>query len=156
MTIPPSIREKASALLRHHEGTRLKPYLCPGGYWTLGVGRNIEARWQSPADFPDGISLTTAQQWLDEDIDTACTDLDAWLPSWRTLTDERQAALIDIAFNLGRAKLFTFVKAQAALAMKDYHSAAEELLMSKWALQVKGRAKRLAAIIETGFWPKGI
>jgi lysozyme len=156
MTITDNTRAKASALLQLHEGCRLKPYLCPAGSWTLGIGRNIEDRGQSPADYPDGISLATAQQWLDEDINSACADLDAWLPAWRTFIDERQAALVDFAFNLGRNRLMQFEKMRAALELKDYHSASEEMLLSKWALQVKSRAKRLAAIIETGFWPKGV
>ena len=31
------------ALLRHHEGLRLKPYADTTGHWTIGVGRNLEA-----------------------------------------------------------------------------------------------------------------
>ncbi|HHX10519.1 MAG TPA: lysozyme, partial [Firmicutes bacterium] len=27
-----------------HEGLRLEVYKCPAGYWTIGVGRNLEGK----------------------------------------------------------------------------------------------------------------
>jgi lysozyme len=32
------ISTKALAMIKHHEGVRDKPYLCPAGLWTVGVG----------------------------------------------------------------------------------------------------------------------
>lgn len=32
------ISTKALAMIKHHEGVRNKPYLCPAGLWTVGVG----------------------------------------------------------------------------------------------------------------------
>ena len=38
--------EKGLALIKYFEGVRAKPYRCPAGYWTIGVGhlitRNVE------------------------------------------------------------------------------------------------------------------
>ncbi|OUI90098.1 lysozyme, partial [Acetobacter persici] len=28
----------AAGLAREYEGLRLKPYICPAGYWTIGYG----------------------------------------------------------------------------------------------------------------------
>ena len=35
-------REALIAQLKRHEGVRLKPYRCPAGRLTLGVGRNLD------------------------------------------------------------------------------------------------------------------
>ena len=40
----------------------------------------------------------------------------------------------------------------AAVEEGDYKKAAKEMLDSKWAFQVKGRAVELAKIMETGEW----
>jgi lysozyme len=32
------VSPKAIAMIRHHEGVRLKPYRCPAKLWTIGVG----------------------------------------------------------------------------------------------------------------------
>ena len=33
-----------------HEGLRLEPYICPAGYWTIGVGRNLESKGLTGAE----------------------------------------------------------------------------------------------------------
>ena len=33
--------EKGLALIKYFEGVRAKPYRCPAGYWTIGVGHLI-------------------------------------------------------------------------------------------------------------------
>jgi lysozyme len=35
---------KAGHLIVHHEGIRHKPYYCPAGHLTIGVGHNLEAQ----------------------------------------------------------------------------------------------------------------
>lgn len=153
------VAAKARALLIKHEGVRLKAYKCTGGFWTLGVGRNIEARGQGPDDYPKGISLATAMQWLDEDIQIAADDVSAWIPGVYEVDENRQAAFIDFAFQLGSKKLFGFAKARAAAQAMQWHTAAEEMRDSEWAKQdgrIIRRAPRITGIIETGFWPKDV
>ena len=38
------IKQKSKELLKKFEGFRLKPYKCPAGKWTIGYGRNLEAK----------------------------------------------------------------------------------------------------------------
>ena len=35
------VSDKAIKLIKHHEGVRNKPYKCPAGLWTVGVGHLI-------------------------------------------------------------------------------------------------------------------
>jgi len=35
------VSDKGIKLIKHHEGVRSKPYRCPAGLWTVGVGHLI-------------------------------------------------------------------------------------------------------------------
>jgi lysozyme len=37
-------KENMIRQLTRHEGLRLKPYLCPAGKLTIGIGRNLEGK----------------------------------------------------------------------------------------------------------------
>ena len=52
-----------------------------------------------------------------------------------------------MAFNLGETRLRGFRKMWAALEEGNYATAAAEMLDSKWATQVKGRARDLAQLM---------
>lgn len=59
--------------------------------------------------------------------------LEARLPWYQNLEHRRQEALIDMAYQLVINGLLAFKKALAAMAAKDWNTAADELLDSKWA-----------------------
>ncbi len=136
-------REKVKALIKLHEGLRLKPYKCPAGYLTIGYGRNLEAK---------GISPMEADMLLESDLDDAIRDAREFFPAFDSLLAPRQAVLVDMAFNLGLPKLRKFKKFRQALVRGDWQDAAREMLDSKWALQVGSRAARLAKMMRTGRW----
>jgi lysozyme len=58
--------------------------------------------------------------------------------------------LVELVFNLGMPRLLGFKKMWAALDRKDYAAAADEMMDSKWAQQVKGRAKTLSDKMRQG------
>ena len=123
-----------------HEGLKLKPYRCTEGKLTIGVGRNLDDK---------GISELEALYLLWNDIKDVMDALDryAW---YRQLDPVRQKALIDMAFNLGLGGLMQFKKMIAAIELGDYGAAADQMLDSRWARQVKTRADRLAEMMRTG------
>jgi lysozyme len=133
--------QKLKEMLIKHEGLKLKPYLCTAGKLTIGVGRNIEDR---------GISLTTALQMLDEDIEICVAELIKNFPRYITLSENRKMVLIDMCFNLGWPRLRGFKKMFAALEVEDYNEAANQMLDSNWAKQVGQRAKTLEAMMRQG------
>lgn len=133
-------------LLIKHEGMKLDLYQCPAGFWTIGVGRNLEA---------NGISVDEALLLLQNDInrcEASITGLDSFSGFWPALTEARQAVLISMAFNLGMGGLLRFKKMIAALQALDFQQAAEEMLDSQWATQVGQRAVELSSMMETGDW----
>ena len=123
-----------------HEGLRKKPYRCTAGKLTIGVGRNLDDK---------GISELEALYLLWNDMKDVMDALDryAW---YRQLDPVRQKVMIDMAYNLGMAGLLKFRKMIAALELGDYQAAADQMLDSRWARQVKTRADRLAEMMRTG------
>lgn len=139
-----------------NEGIRLKPYKCPAGYLTIGVGRNLdlnpltEEEKETIKDVSRGITKDQAFMLLRHDVDKVCDQLDNRLPWWRNLDSERQYVLIDMCFNMGINKLVGFKNTLSYLAQGNYDQAATNLMLSKYAKQVKQRAKRNADCIRTG------
>ena len=65
--------------------------------------------------------------------------------TWNKLTLDRQKILTNMAYNMGETGLNQFNDLRTALQKGDYEQAGEEMMSSKWAGQVKGRADRLTA-----------
>lgn len=133
-------RAKLLDQLIEHEGCELKPYRDTVGKWTIGVGRNLDDK---------GLSRAEAMMLASNDIVEVERRLEG-LAVWSTLDDTRQRVLADMAFNLGFVGLMKFRNMLAALEAGDYETAADAMLASRWAGQVKGRAQRLARMMRTG------
>lgn len=123
-----------------HEGMKLKPYRCPAGKLTIGVGRNLEDK---------GLSKQEALFLLRRDIAEITNELRKY-PWFETLDMVRQKVLIDMAFNLGINGLFSFKKMLSYLKAGDYEKAADEMVNSRWYGQVGDRSKRLVKMMRTG------
>lgn len=139
-----------------HEGIRLTPYVCPAGYKTIGVGRNLETNpiteeeRKVVGDWQHGITKNAAFYLLRNDIARVEKECRQYIPFWKQLDDERQYALLDMAFNLGIRGLLKFKKMLNCMGIGDYRGAAKECLNSKYAKDVGKRAVRIAKTIETG------
>lgn len=139
-------------MIKHHESTRLKPYVdCCAKSWhectckkkgklTLGNGRNLD---------DNGISQEECDLMRENDIRRAVREAVSF--SWFSpLNEPRKIAICDMLFGLGLPRFLTFKRMIAALEVQDYSKAAVEMIDSKWAKQVKGRASELAVIMKTG------
>ena len=134
--------------LKRDEGLRLEAYPDPLTHaepFTIGYGH-------TGPEVHLGLTWTQEQadQALDADIGRACRALDGNLPWWRSMSDLRQDVLANMCFNLGIGKLEGFHNTLAAMKAHDYESAADHMLDSAWARQVKGRATRLAEQMRSG------
>lgn len=126
--------------LIHDEGLRLTVYKCPAGKWTIGVGRNLEDR---------GISEDEARLLLMNDIAFFRHGLSRALPWLEAAPRPVQDVLANMAFNMGLAGLLAFRRTLAHIQAGRYNQAADEMLRSRWAQQVGGRAERLAAVLRS-------
>lgn len=144
--------------LKLHEGCSLKPYKCPAGKLTIGIGRNTEDNpftadeLKAVGDWKHGITREAAHMLCRNDIERCIKELKKNLKWFEKLDKERKYALIDLCFNLGVRSLMMFKKTLASIGYGNYKTAAEQLLQSKYAKQVGKRALRIAKLIETGRW----
>lgn len=136
--------EKLIAELRRDEGTVASAYQDSLGYWTIGVGRLIDKRKGGK------LSNDEIDYLLANDITRFVNELDKKHPWWRELNPVRQRVIVNMTFNMGIGWITEFKNTVAAIKRGDYKAAAAGMRASLWAKQVKGRATRLAKMMETG------
>ena len=129
--------EKLKEHIKEYEGFSSLPYDCTAGFLTIGFGRNLEQR---------GITKEEAEILLANDIKIAENEISRIIKDWEALPEQAKIVLIDLTYNLGLKKLLTFEKMLDAVDRRDWESAHSELLDSKYARQVKRRARINASI----------
>jgi len=122
-----------------HEGLRLKPYTCPAGKLTIGVGRNIE---------DNGISEDEAMILLENDIKRCEAELVDIFTEFYTYPENVQIALIDMIFNLGKTRFLQFKKMIQAIKDKDFLKASKEARNSRWCGQVGNRCDDIVTLLQ--------
>lgn len=132
--------------LRGDESAKRSAYQDHLGYWTIGIGRLIDARKGG------GLSEDEMDYLLANDVKRRETELDKRLSWWRQLDDARQGVLINMAFQLGVDGLLGFKNTLDLIKSGRYDAAAAGMMNSKWAVQTPNRASRLAKQMRTGEW----
>jgi len=127
-------KEKIVQQLLIHEGLRLRPYHCPAGKLTIGVGRNLEEK---------GITEKEAFVLLENDIEECRKDLEEIFQGFDLLPESVQLVLVDMRFNLGPNRFRNFKRMIAAVKNHNFYQAAAEMKDSRWYTQVGQRAKTL-------------
>ncbi len=122
--------------LKRHEGFRAKPYRCPAGVLTIGYGFTELSRQE--ADIILDLKIKKLRWHFD-----SRGLLDG-------LTPARRDVILNMAYNLGIPRLMGFKRMWAAINAGDWDKAADEMLDSKWASQVRNRATELAGIMREG------
>lgn len=134
MNIDKDFHKKLTEQLINHEGLRLKPYHCPAGKLTIGIGRNLEDK---------GISEKEAAMLLENDIEECVQDLEAIFQGFDLLPESVHLVLVDMRFNLGPGRFRHFKKMIAAVINHDFTKAAAEMKDSRWYGQVGQRGRSL-------------
>ena len=140
------MRALALDLIREAEGCTLTAKKDSQGF-EIGWGHHtpnvfVGLTWtQAQAD---------AQLLVDEGIAESDAEYVVGASCWATIDDARQAALIDMAYELGRHRLLGFIDMTRAIQTGDWQKAHDEALNSEWASQVPSRAQRDAAILLSG------
>ena len=153
----PIDRTKLANMLILHEGMKLKVYddatgeaISKGsvlqGHPTIGIGRNVSGESL-------GISEEEARFMLHADIDRIEQEAKSW-DIYGELDSTRQAVLLDMLFNMGLTRFNPnkWPKMFQALKEENWEEAANQMLSSAWAGQVKSRSERLAKLMEYGVW----
>lgn len=136
-------REIVTEQLQRHEGVKRFSYIDTVGKTTIGCGRNLTDKGLSPAE----IDLLLTNDITDAEDDARRLLSDS---IFEALSDNRKTVMVNMAFNLGYARLSRFSKMLSALKTSRYKEVAQEMRESAWAQQVKGRAEELAKLMEIG------
>tara|TARA_S200002703_G_scaffold94745_2_gene81792 strand:+ start:571 stop:1056 length:486 start_codon:yes stop_codon:yes gene_type:complete len=145
-----------------HEGLRLAVYEDSLGIDTIGIGRNLVGRgitdeeldWMDipnmDAIYEHGITEADAMYLAKNDIAIVEDELCRAHECVADLDAVRQLVVMDMAFNMGVPRLCKFKKMWAAIHEGDFATASVEMLDSRWAKQVKGRAIKLSEAMKSG------
>lgn len=146
--------DSVQALIEADEGRRLWPYTDTRGHLTWGIGHLL-----GDDDADDGVAPDVAAligQAVDlqfqHDLATAIAGL-SFLPEFTSFDPVRQAAMIDMAFNLGLHGLSTFTTFLSYVASQQWAAAAADLRGTLAYRELPARYERLAQMIQTGRWP---
>jgi lysozyme len=133
--------EVAATLCRPFEGLRLKPYICPAGYPTIGYG----TVWK-----PDGTKVTmdhppitkeTAEAWLLHELRHNYLAGVVKASPGLLASPKALGAMTDFAYNLGVAR-YRSSTLRRRVDVQDWTAAKEELM--KW---VRGGGKVLPGLV---------
>lgn len=147
--------ETIEQFITRHEGRRNKPYKCPAGFNTIGVGWNFDAN-PLPKKIADylkehgEITDKMIDQLLRDSIGTAVSDCLKLFPNFEEFSDNRRMALIDFVFQLGLSRASKFVKSIGYINNEKWELAAQNMRLSLWAKQVPKRAEEVCHLLEVG------
>jgi lysozyme len=131
-----NINEAGLKLIKHYEGCKLRPYLCPANLWTVGYGALL---------YPDQVKLKLAdrrnyplqakdnRQWSQEEVDKLLKhdlvrfERGVTLYVTVPLRPNEFSALVSFAYNLGNGVLQRST-VRSALLRGDKEQAMESLV----------------------------
>ena len=136
-------------MTQYFEGYRPSIYRDTRKKRTIGYGFNVDDKTTAkllPADVIAGkrpLYKAEAQQIFAILYKQAAKDAISFVgpETFAQLDPQRQRTLVDMAYNLGSAKLGQFSKFRNAVQTGDYNRAANEMINSNWYGQVGRRSK---------------
>jgi GH24 family phage-related lysozyme (muramidase) len=137
--------------LKIDEGVEYKIYQDHLGYLTFGVGHLIQdCDIESGQSLGSPVSEERVREVFEKDLNLAIAECSALYgqETFDLLPGEVQEILVNMMFNMGRTRLSKFKKFNAAIADKDWATAAIEGRDSLWYRQVTNRAERLMSRLE--------
>lgn len=142
MSLDAATLDQVTQELLVDEGRRTKPYVDTKGNVTIGVGYNLTGQ---------GLPDETIDQLFVMARNDAETTARRVFPAFDDYSQNRRAALLNLAFNLGETKLLTFRRFVAAVRGAHWSTAADELVDSDWYREVQAsRRDRVIAQIRNG------
>jgi len=139
----------AVGILTHEQGFREEPYLCSEGYVTIGYGTKLHCdQCQDPSRFTIRVTEMIAMSLLHHELQRVVPQLEK-IDGWELLSPQRKAVIVSMAYQMGVSGVKGFRNMWEAIRNEDYHTAASEMMDSRWARQTPERAGRHAVIMET-------
>lgn len=128
-----------SHLYSDAKGPKVKIVDPYGGKLTIGIGWNIEDR---------GLPKEIIDRLFDIACDDAIKDAERLYPNFSKMSIPRQAAIINLCYNMGYSRLSAFVPTNALIKSGQFTKAAARLRNTLYAKQLPGRSSRVANLLE--------
>ena len=136
----------AVSVLEDEEGWREHPYYCSNRYPTVGYGFKIGDQDDPLPKFK--LLRSVGKFWLKELVNDLQYELE---PHTAHLSEEREAILISMAYQMGIEGVLGFVNTWDAIKAGNFDSAADHMLDSEWYREdTPGRAMRHSEAMRTG------
>ena len=94
------VSDEGIKLIKHFEGVHKKPYICPAGYWTVGVGHLISRDAKLPFEWFRALSIGEIDDLLRKDLRRFELGVLRMLGTVQPSQSEFDA-LVSFSFNLG-------------------------------------------------------
>ena len=134
------LREEVAA----DEGCVYEVYLDHLGLPTFGIGHLVlETDEEYGAEVGTPVSEERVNHCFDNDVQSVLLDCTMLYPDFDDLPEEVQLIIANMMFNMGRPRLRKFVGMKEGVDHRDWNSAADEMVDSRWYKQVTNRAERL-------------
>lgn len=127
------INAQGLAIIKHYEGFKSDPYVCPAGYWTIGYGSIRDKHRRRVHADTDSISTIEGEMLLLLELDEVERYVKALVNV--ELTENQFSALCSFVFNVGSGR-FKASTLRAKLNRGDYEGASEQF---KWWRKGGGR-----------------
>ncbi len=121
--------------IKKHEGFRGMPYNDTLGYPTIGYGTKL------PIDEEE------AELLLEKRLNDVRRELESRVDFFDNLPETIQTVLLDMAYNMGVPRLFTFRRMWEAVRDRNWGKMADEMVDSLWYRQVGRRAEELVRMV---------
>ena len=128
------ISDEGVALVKKHEGLRLKSYLCPAGKWTVGYGHTRSA--EPGMMISEGFALQLLM--VDLEAAEACVNRQEL-----NLTQRQFDALVCFVFNIGCAAF-----SNSILLKRIKRGATVDEIREQWMRWVHGGGKILPGLVK--------
>jgi len=132
--------------LEYDEGCKYEIYLDHLGLPTFGIGHLVtEDDPEHGQEVGTPIEEARVIEVFEKDVEVTIGECKKLYDDWDDLPEEVQLIIANMMFNLGYPRLSKFVGMKAGVDARDFSSAADEMVDSKWYTQVPNRARRLVA-----------
>ena len=124
--------------IKAHEGYEPMVYQCTEGHDTIGVGFKVDDLF---------LSEKVCDLILEEKLNELIPQIERKLSWFRYAQDEVKLVIVNMSYQMGLNGVLMFKRALAAMEIKNWEMAADEMLDSLWARQTSRRANELADLI---------
>lgn len=136
--------DKLRKQLEIDEGVLHEIYLDHLGYSTFGIGHLVtDNDPEYGLDVGTKVDELRCLEAFEEDIESVLSDCHKLYEDFDDLPEEAQQIIANMMFNLGYPRLSKFKGMKRGVDSQNWNSAADEMIDSRWYVQVGPRAQRL-------------